>query len=89
MPGSPRARTCSRPPNGPTSAREPVRSPVIRQGFCTFPDTASHTLISSQKARLTIPVVAVEDWLFDAMAALDTDLEDLEPEPDDEDDGLA
>ena len=36
----------------------------------------------------TVLVVAVEDWLFDAMAALDADLEDLEPEPDDEDDGL-
>ena len=36
----------------------------------------------------TVLTVAVEDWLFDAMAALDADLEDLEPEPDDEDDGL-
>ena len=30
--------------------------------------------------------VSVEDWLFDALAAFEADLEDLEPEPDEEDD---
>jgi hypothetical protein len=34
----------------------------------------------------TILAVAVDAWLFDELAAFGTELEDLEPEPDEEDD---
>jgi hypothetical protein len=35
---------------------------------------------------LTLIAVAVDAWLFDELAAFGTELEDLEPEPDEKDD---
>lgn len=43
-------------------------------------------VLGRDEAGRTVLAVAVEDWLFDALAAFDADLEDLEPEPDEEDD---
>jgi hypothetical protein len=34
----------------------------------------------------TVLTVAVDEWLFDELAAFGTELEDLEPEPDEDDD---
>lgn len=43
-------------------------------------------VLGCDAAGRTVLTVAVEDWLFDALAAFEADLEDLEPEPDEDDD---
>ena len=44
-------------------------------------------VLGRDEAGRTVLAVAVDDWLFDALGALDADLEDLEPEPLEDDDG--
>jgi hypothetical protein len=43
-------------------------------------------VLGRDEAGRTVLAVSVEDWLFDALATFDADLEDLEPEPDEDDD---
>jgi hypothetical protein len=47
---------------------------------------ATGDVLGRDEVGRTVLAVAVEDWLFDELAALDADLADLEPEPDEEDD---
>jgi hypothetical protein len=43
-------------------------------------------VLGRDAAGRTVLAVSVEDWLFDALAAFDAELDDLEPEPDEDDD---
>jgi hypothetical protein len=43
-------------------------------------------VLGRDQAGRTVLAVSVEDWLFDALAAFNAELEDLEPEPDEDDD---
>lgn len=43
-------------------------------------------MLGRDEAGRTVLAVSVEDWLFDALAAFDANLDDLEPEPDEDDD---
>ena len=47
---------------------------------------ATGDVVGRDHAGRVVHTVAVEGWLFDQLAALDADLEDLEPEPDEDDD---
>lgn len=47
---------------------------------------ATGDVLGQDEAGRVILAVAVDNWLFDKLAALDVDLEDLEPEPDEDDD---
>lgn len=47
---------------------------------------ATGDVVGHDEAGRVVLAVAVEGWLFDKLAALDVDLEDLEPEPDENDD---
>jgi hypothetical protein len=47
---------------------------------------ATGDVLSRDQARRMVLAVAVDAWLFDELAAFGTDLEDLEPEPAEEDD---
>jgi hypothetical protein len=43
-------------------------------------------VVGRDQAGRIVLAVAVDAWLFDELAAFGTELEDLEPEPDEEDD---
>lgn len=47
---------------------------------------ATGDVVGHDHAGRIVLTIAVEGWLFDELAALDADREDLEPEPDEEDD---
>jgi hypothetical protein len=47
---------------------------------------ATGDVLGRDERNRTIVAVAVENWLFDELTAFGTELEDLEPEPDEEDD---
>jgi hypothetical protein len=47
---------------------------------------ATGDVLGRDQAGRIVLAVAVDDWLFDELAAFGTELEDLEPEPDEEDD---
>jgi hypothetical protein len=47
---------------------------------------ATGDVLGRDQAGRIVLAVAIEPWLFDELAAFGTDLEGLEPEPDEEDD---
>jgi hypothetical protein len=64
-------------PLGPLIARmRAVLSGILATGDVLDRDEFDRTIIA----------VAVENWHFDELAVFGTELEDLEPEPDEEDD---
>ena len=50
---------------------------------------ATGDVLGRDDAGRVVLAVAVEPWLFDELAAFGADLDELEPEPDDEDDDPA
>ena len=47
---------------------------------------ATGDVLGRDQADRIVLAVAIDAWLFDELAAFGTELEDLEPEPDEEDD---